>query len=384
MNEHENSMTMARVVDAASKERTVAATQRYTSMVRSAFHNSTNTSGTVEAPTALAKFLRDQSTAMSADFVGLRMSKIKAALGRVYQEGVEEWLTASLQIGPLDNLYDRWICLNALHPSVILDPVIITKKFAQSVLDSGRWTPQKVQEVWPKNKEHFTRMTIISFLKGGYILQPVPRIPMSSTLSLRSGFDASKVRKAKTAVERWTHPEIYQDIQDLLRKPGTRAKIGPKPKADLAAVLYYFAHPVYRAPMSPFGETMTLYRGIHGDLATAFEKKGIVHERGFIAFSQSIRIAEVFARYQVILRLAVQDIQPGTPWVWFGGQHNAISSVPREQEVLLPPGSLRVGTTRPMAGNGQQRMLPVIYRAFYPYGNEVFDPSLEFIQPQAD
>ena len=343
--------------------------ERYILAIRSAFQNSTNLSGIVENPEALVRFASEEADS----------SSIKKTLKSAYHEELQRWLEASLQIGPLDNLYDRWVCLNVLRAKLIFQPYVILQEFASAVRDSGRWTPQKVQQTWPKNREHLTRKTIISFLTGGYLLPPKPRIPRSSTLSLRSGFNATKVRKGSIAMERWTHPEIYQGIQDILRIPGAKPRYyGQKPEEDLAAVLYYFTHPVYRAPMSPFKETHTLYRGIHGGLATAFERKGIVHERGFLAFSQSLQIAKSFAKNQVVLVLAVQDIPPGTPWVWFGAKHDAFSSVPREQEVLLPPGSLRVGTTRSVNGHGH--MLPVMYRAFYPFGNETFDPSLQFIQ----
>ena len=94
-------------------------------------------------------------------------------------------------------------------------------------------------------------------------------------------------------------------------------------------------------------------------MAAAFQRRGVHEERGFVVFTRNEEVARHFSQKQALLRLAVTDILPGTPWIWFGCHGQPQSSAEHEQEVLLPPGLLKVRTAD---GTFQQEgVLPVTY-----------------------
>ena len=91
-----------------------------------------------------------------------------------------------------------------------------------------------------------------------------------------------------------------------------------------------------------------------------FQRTGEIRDKGFLAFSTDLEIAEEFSMGSPVMRLAVRDIPAGTPWIWYGSKAHLKSYFARENEVLLPPGRLHVGTTDnsiPLTNN----ILPVKY-----------------------
>ena len=161
------------------------------------------------------------------------------------------------------------------------------------------------------------------------------------------------------ALPRWT-THNYRTVQNMKR--GT---VNPN-KHDPAKFLYYkkleavmdayFAQHALRAPHMPPGVFVNgrqkyLYRGMHPsphlDVKKALQD-GYIEERGFMAFSRDPDIAAGFANRNVRRGIFVRidpfvDVPRGTPWLWF---HKRTlnswvrSTIPKEAEVLLPPGRL--------------------------------------------
>lgn len=115
--------------------------------------------------------------------------------------------------------------------------------------------------------------------------------------------------------------------------------------------------------MATGSEIPTLYRGISMSVAgyRAMARRRHLDDAGYLSFTRSEEYARVIgARMNlgvlVVFRLNVRSVPRGVPWVWFAGDHETGGSdTPRlyhksfdagnnpfENEVLLPPGTLRV------------------------------------------
>jgi surface protein len=162
--------------------------------------------------------------------------------------------------------------------------------------------------------------------------------------------EAKTRKKQKRYIFNWT-THSYRNVQNARRKG---IKIGENQKKINRHLSQYFRDTTVRAPYRP--KTLTiqserekyLYRGIHGSLADAFIRDGKIHDNGYIAFSRRPDIASSFignAQEGIILRLNINSIPRGTPWLWYdsnvhGKGTNSYRSSIQEYEVLLPPGTL--------------------------------------------
>jgi hypothetical protein len=164
-------------------------------------------------------------------------------------------------------------------------------------------------------------------------------------------------KKMKNFIRKWT-TYAYKDIQN-----SRRGKIIPKNDNSERINRYisqYMRNTGIRAPIIPREFTQKrpkyLYRGVHGKQAMQYAKNGKFKDTGFIAFSRYKHIASRFASPypSLVMRLHVDSIPHGTPWLWFKTSMNLpvpryaipkglreayISSID-EGEVLLPPGTI--------------------------------------------
>ena len=148
-----------------------------------------------------------------------------------------------------------------------------------------------------------------------------------------------------------------------------------------------------------------LYRGIHGDMAEDFIHDGKLVDYGYMAFSRHRDVANSFGRnkaktqyhgkmfgnefneYQgyprlenvltndnntprhgITLRVSVDSIPKGTPWLWFNPsekrkERNVHQSKIDEGEVLLPPGTLKILDQKNFNAllNGTKKYIDVTY-----------------------
>ena len=246
----------------------------------------------------------------------------------LFRKATEKWLQVSLAVGPLNLLQPKFLTYQQLLGKfwTFLDEL----NFAMVMKDVDRWTPDDVADVWPAGP---TQQKIVAYL------------------TRFSRFSSPRLRNAYTKFPNWTTSK-YRNVQNWLRHG--QQNLG----FPLAAkMFYYFDNALYRAPNRPWPHITTLWRGIHGDMALAFQTTGQYTEKGFIACSYSQGVAESFAQQQILMRLSVVDVPPGTPWVWFGSPQQPTSTMPSEKEVLLPPGTLTAQTPNTSHDGG----LPVRY-----------------------
>ncbi len=172
----------------------------------------------------------------------------------------------------------------------------------------------------------------------------------------------------------WTTP-AYKFIQTARRGPfrefDNTIKINlekklAKGRRDAAWLARYMTHHALRAPALPRDAPRgPLYRGMR---MTEAELLGMLNsgkwsDRGFMSFTRQSSYADAFgqrrtrntAKYVVLFRLRLGDVQRGTPWIWYAGWDipNALKTIDHlegwvipeeleEQEVTFPPGTLRV------------------------------------------
>jgi ankyrin repeat protein len=147
-----------------------------------------------------------------------------------------------------------------------------------------------------------------------------------------------------------------------------------------------------------------LYRGVHGQQANMYLTHGKMKDSGYIAFSRNDSIAHNFAtkgerpnsnsntntntntnrKSGLVLRLKINSIPKGTPWLWFHGndtkkasshyryrdvvgnktlrKRNLHASNIDEEEVLLPPGTIRLKHHVP---DYYGTITPLVYDAEY-------------------
>jgi hypothetical protein len=192
-------------------------------------------------------------------------------------------------------------------------------------------------------------------------------------------------RKQINGVHNWTSYG-YRNIQDLKRKGRLQESwhgFGPRSKKFRSVreknarqvnqrVATFMQQKAHKSPTLPryIPNLTTLYRGMHGPLATKIMKDGFLDDKGYIAFSRSMPIARSFASKLwfikgIVLVLRTKDVPPGTPWIFFNKvergkklptqsifnddsinlkghrrRTNMAPSVLDEGEVLLPPGRI--------------------------------------------
>lgn len=179
---------------------------------------------------------------------------------------------------------------------------------------------------------------------------------LGPAVELRSGWSADKAKRARQAVRDWT-TEKYRSTQDFLRHG---ASLNSGANAHAASMANYFNRMVATAPHGSKPGIKYLYRGVHAGMADALERHGFLHDQGYLAFSWDKIVAERFAKRQLMIRLHLRDIPPGTPWIWFGAGSHPSSTASDEAEVLLPPG--RLLTTQP--DPAEPDVMPVKYVPF--------------------
>jgi len=183
-----------------------------------------------------------------------------------------------------------------------------------------------------------------------------------------------KQKKGKTRsdiITQWTTSEGYLAVQAARRQNNTETNFRNPDTAKKAlqvnrAISQHMRNGGLKTPTTPAGmRPRYLYRGIHSGSAARLLTTGRLVDPGFIAFSRSKSQAESFSRdgEGVLVRINVDALPRGIPWLWFSTNTNAsnsnnnnnpvgryrtprrfpMSNAPYEQEVLLPPGKLVLG-----------------------------------------
>lgn len=146
-------------------------------------------------------------------------------------------------------------------------------------------------------------------------------------------------------IKKWTEPGFYRRIQDARRKGEEANDVQKRINRYIAQ---RFRDTTVRAPLVPreFEDTEYLYRSVHGPLKETLLRYNQLKDDGYIAFSRNLEISQRFGT--AILRLHVRDVPRGTPWIWFDQnfstrrRQNRLESDADEQEVLLPPGTIKI------------------------------------------
>lgn len=180
-------------------------------------------------------------------------------------------------------------------------------------------------------------------------------------------------------ISEWT-TGAYRQVQNARRQPGQSTPSKNTERINRYVAQAFRNHGT-RAPVIPreftvqwtgtVGSPVTnarpqyLYRGIHNPLADTLMKQCFLKDAGYMAFSRNPHMAFEFANKGVqgiVMRLSIDSIPRGTPWLWFNSDtkyngRNVYTSNIDEEEVLLPPGTLRRGNPVPV-GNEYNNMLP--------------------------
>ena len=146
--------------------------------------------------------------------------------------------------------------------------------------------------------------------------------------------ERESLRKVATL---WTS-ELYITVQNAMRKGSSVGARAEQLRTELATYMLFLS---LRSPTLPRDarNTRCLYRGIRGASSAKLQSDGVLHDKGFIAFSTKMRTASAFG--SLVLKLPVESLPKGTPWIWF--EHNGVVSLEEgENEVLLPPGMLKL------------------------------------------
>jgi hypothetical protein len=148
-----------------------------------------------------------------------------------------------------------------------------------------------------------------------------------------------KRNKQRKKITSWTG-YTYRNIQNLRRRqpkpvygavyPYTKNHIEAKVLKAVDTnrhMAQVFRNTAIRAPVVPlkYSHTKFLYRGVHEWQAEQLLQSGKLDIRGYIAFSRSKRKAFEFAEkgnIGVLMRLRVEDVPKGTPWIWFDHSSN--------------------------------------------------------------
>lgn len=188
------------------------------------------------------------------------------------------------------------------------------------------------------------------------------RVPKKRNLVRRTG-----------PVPQWT-TEAYRGIQQARRDPNRvpATTTGTKARRNSAWLQTYMTRHALRAPALPLRAPRTpLFRGMMFTPAQVAQltRTGQWSDKGFMAFSRDKGHACEFGSRPgrgtefVLFRLALENVARGTPWIWYSERENNDNNAwayvngtppekpgygweqhlnPVEQEVLLPPGTLRI------------------------------------------
>ena len=115
-----------------------------------------------------------------------------------------------------------------------------------------------------------------------------------------------------------------------------------------------------RAPSKPkrTGNFKMLYRGITGAAARKLMTVGVIADKGFIATTPELTIAQSFATQTgVTMRINMFSIPAGTPWMWIPQDFTPAMWMNYVQ-VVLPPGELTLSQVQT-----NSKFVDVTYRA---------------------
>jgi surface protein len=203
-----------------------------------------------------------------------------------------------------------------------------------------------------------------------------PRKPLhikigSKPLPVKMKQLGSKKGKSRSAlIKQWTNSLGYLAVQAVRRGNNTMTNYRDPNTLKRArkvdrAISQYMRDSGLKTPTTPDRKRIRyLYRGIHSAPAANLLQTGRLKDPGFMAFSRSKSVPNAFilGDDSVIIRIDVQSLPHGIPWLWFSDKdydsnyvvdtsHNRHrfprnfhrSNAPSEQEVLLPPGRLILG-----------------------------------------
>ena len=180
----------------------------------------------------------------------------------------------------------------------------------------------------------------------------------------------TKQSRRSALIKEWTRTAGYQAVQAVRRRNNTATNYRDPNTLDEArkvnrAISQYMRNSGLKTPTTPDRKRLRyLYRGIHSAPAAKLLQTGRLKDPGFMAFSRSKSVPNAFilGDDSVIIRIDVQSLPHGIPWLWFSDKdydsnyvvdtsHNRHrfprnfhrSNAPSEQEVLLPPGRLILG-----------------------------------------
>jgi len=177
------------------------------------------------------------------------------------------------------------------------------------------------------------------------------------------GTSAPKLRVAKHHVTDWTS-YIFEDVQNKHRRGHDTWYHEKTDKANRLramqvnrALMTYMLQHSPRAPHIPpgmfvGGQRPVLYRGIHreGTNVDKILRDKTYAEKGYIAFTRSRHVGQGYGSGGLLMVLDPYSVPRGTPWIWYSDTIDAPlpnrsvhrSKVHHEEEVLLPPGELRI------------------------------------------
>jgi len=194
-------------------------------------------------------------------------------------------------------------------------------------------------------------------------------------------FSGMSPKKQRYYVSKWTMPSTYQHIQDARRREFStvQGRLTSQDKRTNRYLAQVFRDTGTRAPViprldannttlppplqntkgtSPTHRPTYLYRGVHGPQGKEYHLHRMFRDKGYIAFSTKKSVASRFSKADdgILLRLRVDSVPHGTPWIWFRDPkskknkgktkaRNTKDTFPGtfpEAEVLLPPGTIRL------------------------------------------
>jgi hypothetical protein len=294
----------------------------------------------------------------------------------------------------------------ALHPFHVLvvamsychskpfDTTRKVKKIVDYLVSQGYDINERLERVLVNNKKTtaIPPGTAIEFLERrlskGWTGEWVPasqRIGKEGIKALRDLHSIMVSRGAKTTTGRYSQRKkgigspmswyisewttgAYRQVQNARRQPGQSTPSENTERINRYVAQAFRNHGT-RAPVIPreftvqwkgtVGSPVTnarpryLYRGIHNPLADTLIKTGELKDAGYMAFSRNPSTASEFASKDnqgIVIRLPIDSIPRGTPWLWFKSgntkyNRNVYTSNIDEDEVLLPPGTVRLRTS---------------------------------------
>ncbi|RYF10393.1 MAG: hypothetical protein EOO40_05230 [Deltaproteobacteria bacterium] len=289
--------------------------------------------------------LLDDSTLPSgliADAAALRQTALQMPgwSQALWKETVTKWFVNSLSI-QLPSLQDRWTFFKPLFGASTEAALEVFVKVAES------YYSQSSLYSWPPTYDGDVRSVLEDILPPS---PPVAEIapllpptlyptsgkrsryrPIVTTMELRSkkrgGFNANKDRSNHSAAFSWTVGSA--GIQAYMRRDPDKEWPGG-PYAPAESLMRYMRKTAAQSPRGAISGVKYLHRLIGHSFAKKLQDDGYLDDKGFMAFTTSDSPRT--------LRLALNQVAAGTPWIWYGHGHNPTACNPREEEVLLPPG----------------------------------------------